>query len=255
QPDYESEGIAYANYAIAQNPEAKIGVLHANDDFGRDYLNGIKEGLGEEYADNLVSVVTYETTDATIDSQVSQVLDSGVDTFMLIATPAFAIQGLNRVQQLGFEGERILTSVSSSAGAVMSQVNDGAADDWVTSAYIKDPSAEEFADDPAMNEAKEILLAAYPDANTDDAFYTYGISVAQMLERTFQSMQSVCRAGLMATAENMVWEQPPLLRDGIGIQTGDGDFFPIQEVILERWEDGGWQPFGDVLDAAELQQD
>ena len=253
QPDYESEGIAYANYAIEQNPDAQIGILSANDDFGRDYLNGVKKGLGEEHADQLVAEVTYETTDATIDSQVSQVIDAGVDTFVLIATPAFAIQGINRVQQLGFEGEKILTSVSSSVGAVIGQVNDGAAEGWITSVYLKDPSSEEFADDAAMNEAKEILLAAYPDANTDDGFYFYGISVAQLLERTFQSMSSVCRAGLMAAAENMTWEQPPLLREGIGVSTGDGDAFPLQQVQLERWEGDGWVPFGDILDAAELQ--
>ena len=127
QPDYESEGIAYAQYALEQNPDAKIGVLYANDDFGKDYLTGIKEGLGDK-ADQLVSEVTYETTDATIDTQVSQVKDSGADVFMLIATPQFAIQGIKRVADLGWEPLKILTSVSSSVGAVIQPAGPDIAD-------------------------------------------------------------------------------------------------------------------------------
>jgi len=252
QPDYESEGIAYAQYILGENPEAQIGILYANDDFGKDYLNGLREGLGDS-ADQLVSEVTYETTDATIDSQVSQVVDSGVDTFVLIATPTFAIQGINRLQAIGFEGQKILTSVSSSVGAVMGQVQDGAAEGFVTSVYLKDPSSPEYDEDPAMQEAKEILLAAYPDANVDDGFYFYGISVAQLLERTFQSMPTTCRAALMAAAENLSWEDPPLTLEGIGIETGDGDYFPLQQVQLERWEGDGWVKFGDIIDASDIQ--
>jgi branched-chain amino acid transport system substrate-binding protein len=251
QPDYESEGIAYAQYILDQNPDANIGIVYANDDFGKDYLNGLKEGLeGLDAGDQLTTEVTYETTDATIDSQVSQVLDSGVDAFVLIATPAFAIQGINATQARGFEGTKVLTSVSSSVGAVMGQVNEGAAEGWVTSVYIKDPSAAEFAEDPAMVEMKEILLQYVPDANTDDGFYVYGFSVAQAFQATIEQLETVCRAGVMASAENLNWEDPPLLLDGIGLKTGEGDAFPIQQVQLEKWEGDGWVIFGEIIDAA-----
>ena len=161
QPDYESEGIAYAQYALSENPDATIAVVYANDDFGKDYLTGIQEGLGDA-ADQLVAEVTYETTDATIDSQVSQALGANPDVFMLIATPTFAIQGINQTQALGYEGIKILTSVSSSVGAVIANVNAGAADDWVTSVYLKDPTDPAYDDDPAMIEYKEVLAAVPP---------------------------------------------------------------------------------------------
>ena len=132
QPDYESEGIAYVQYALEQNPDAKIGVLYANDDFGKDYLTGIKEGLGDDKADQLVAEVTYETTDATVDSQVSQIKDSGADVFMLIATPQFAIQGIKRVADLGWEPLKIISAVSSSVGAVIQPAGADISTGWVS---------------------------------------------------------------------------------------------------------------------------
>ena len=250
QPDYESEGIAYAQYVLSENPDATIAVVYANDDFGKDYLTGIKEGLGDS-ADQLISEVTYETTDATVDSQVSQALGENPDAFMLIATPAFAIQGINQTQALGYEGIKIITSVSSSVGAVINNVNPGAADDWVTSVYLKDPTDPAYDDDPAMIEYKEVLAQYHPDANADDALHLYGMSVAQLFQHTLESMPTVCRAAIMEAAKHMTWDAPPLLLEGVGIETNvPGDGFPIQQVQLQRWTGEQYEKFGEIIDAA-----
>ncbi len=254
QPDYESEGIAYTQYALSENPDATIGVLYANDDFGKDYLTGIKEALGEENADQLIAEVTYETTDATIDSQVSQVLDRNPDVFMLIATPQFAIQGIQRTAALGYEGTKILTSVSSSVGAVIEPAGFEAATDWITSVYLKDPTDPAFDDDPGMMEYQEILAEYAPDANPDDGFHVYGMSVAQLFQHTIENMTTLCRAAIMEAAKNLNWEDPPLLLDGISVMTGEGDAFPIQQVQLQRWTGEGYERFGDVIDAADINE-
>jgi branched-chain amino acid transport system substrate-binding protein len=251
QPDYESEGIAYAQYALEENPDAQVGVLYANDDFGKDYLTGIREGMGDA-ADQIVSEVTYETTDATIDSQVSQVVDAGADVFMLIATPQFAIQGIQRLAALGYDGTKILTSVSSSVGAVIEPAGFEAATDFVTSVYLKDPTDPAYDDDPAMVEYQEVMAEYYPDANTDDALHLYGMSVGQLFQRTLEGMDTLCREAVMEAAKNFDWPDPPLLLEGIGIHTEPGDAFPIQEVQLQRWNGENWEKFGDIIDAADI---
>ncbi len=251
QPDYESEGIAYAQFALADNPDATVAILYANDDFGKDYVTGIREGMGDA-ADQIVAEVTYETTDATIDSQVAQALESDPDVFMLIATPQFAIQGINQTQALGYEGMRILTSVSASVGAVIANTNDGAADGWYTDTYIKDPTDEQWADDPGMQQYFEILAEYAPDANPDDGLHVYGLSLAQLFQHTLESMPTVCRAAIMEAAKNLEWTDPPLLLPGVEIRTGEGDGFPVQQVQIMQWNGEEYEFVGDLIDAASL---
>jgi branched-chain amino acid transport system substrate-binding protein len=251
QPDYESEGIAYAQYALEQNPDAKVGILYANDDFGKDFLAGIREGMGDK-ADQIVAEVTYETTDATIDSQVSQVQNAGADVFMLIATPQFAIQGIKRVDALGWEPLKILTSVSASVGAVIEPAGKDIATGWVSDTYIKDSTDPEYADDPAVVEYKEVLAQYYPDANPDDGLYLYGMSMAQLFQRIMESLPSVCRESVMAAAKNFEWADPPLLIPGIGVETGPGDGFPVQQVVMMEWDGTQWVKDEDIIDAASL---
>jgi len=250
QADYETEGKAYATYALEQNPDAKVGILYANDDFGKDYLTGIREGMGDK-ADQIVAEVTYETTDATIDSQVSQVKDAGADVFMLIATPQFAIQGIKRVNALGWEPVKILTAVSASVAAVIEPAGKEISTGWISDTYIKDSTDPQFADDAAVNEYKEILAAYDSGANPADGFYLYGMSVAQTFERLVQSLPQVCRASLMAAVKDFEWAEPPLLYPGVEIKTGPGDGFPIQQVQLMEWNGEIWDKseFPDLIDA------
>jgi len=252
QPDYESEGIAYAQYILGENPDATIGLLYANDDFGKDYQTGIHEGLGDSI-DQLISEVTYETTDATVDAQVSQVLGNDPDAFILIATPQFAIQGINQVQALGYEGIKVVTSVSSSVGAVINNVNPDAANDWVTTVYLKDPTDPAFDDDEAVQQYKDLMAQYHPDANVDDGLYLYGMNLAQSFQWTLEHTPVVCRAGIMESAKHLDREDPPLLLDGITLKTDvPGDGFPIQQVQLQRWTGTQYEKFGDIIDAADL---
>ena len=249
QPDYESEGIAYAQYILEQNPDAQIGILYANDDFGKDYLAGVKEGLGDS-VDQLISEVTYETSDATIDNQVSQVKDSGADALILIATPQFAIQGIQRVAALGWEPIRVLTSVSASVGAVVQPAGPELVTGWVSDTYIKDPTDPAYADDPAVVEYKEILAEYDSSANPDDGLYLYGMSLGQTFQHLLESMDNVCRDSIMAAVKDFTWEEPPLLIPGIGIETGEGDGFPVQQVQMQQWNGENWEYIGGVIDTA-----
>ena len=145
---------------------------------------------------------------------------------MLIATPQFAIQGIKRVADLGWEPVKILTAVSASVAAVIEPAGKDIATGWVSDTYIKDSTDPQFADDPAVLEYKEILAAYDPNANPDDGLYLYGMSVAQTFERLVQSLPTVCRESIMAAVKNFEWADPPLLYPGIEIRTGPGDGFP-----------------------------
>ena len=180
-------------------------MLYANDDFGKDYLAGIKEGLGDK-VDQLISEVTYETSDATIDNQVSQVKDSGADVFMLIATPQFAIQGIQRVAALGWDPLKILTSVSSSAGAVIEPAGVDIATGWISDAYTKDASDPRSSPMIRRSSSTRRSSAQYaPDANPEDTFALYGVSVAQTFQHLLESMDNVCRDSIMAAVKDFEW--------------------------------------------------
>jgi branched-chain amino acid transport system substrate-binding protein len=178
------------------------------------------------------------------------VKDSGADVFMLIATPQFAIQGIKRVSDLGWEPLKILTAVSSSVGAVIQPAGVDISKGWVSDTYIKDSTDPQYADDPAVVEYKEVLKQYYPDANPDDGLYLYGMSVAQLFVRIMESLPNVCRDSLMAAAKDFEWDTPPLLIPGIGIKTGPGDGFPVQQVQMMQWDGTKWDKFPDIIDAS-----
>jgi branched-chain amino acid transport system substrate-binding protein len=181
---------------------------------------------------------------------VSQVKDSGADAFILIATPQFAIQGIQRVAALGWEPLKILTSVSASVGAVVQPAGPELVTGWVSDTYIKDPTDPQYEDDPAVIEYKEILADYDSSANPDDGFYLYGMSLAQTFQHLLESMDNVCRDSIMAAVKEFTWEEPPLLIPGIGIETGPGDGFPIQQVQMMEWNGSNWEYIGEVVDAA-----
>ena len=235
QPDYESEGIAYAQYILEQNPDAKIGILYANDDFGKDYLAGVKEGLGDK-VDQLISEVTYETSDATIDNQVSQVKDSGADAFILIATPQFAIQGIQRVAALGWEPIE-----DPDVGVVVRRRRRPAgrarAGDRLGVGHLHQGS-----DRPEVRRTirrSSSTRRSWPTTTPAPTPTTGSTCTACRSAQTFQhlleSMDNVCRDSIMAAVKDFSGRSRRCSSPASASRPAPGDGFPIQQVQMMQW--------------------
>jgi branched-chain amino acid transport system substrate-binding protein len=256
QPDYVSEGKVYASYLLKNNANGKIAVLYQNDDYGKDYLKGLQDGLGDKKS-MIVKSVTYEVTDATVNAQVSTLKDSGADIFYLVATPKFAIQAMVQAKQIGWKPLIVLNSVSESTAAVMKTTIDQAGADSVSNVvstfYIKDPADPQWANDPAMKAYLDFMKKYYPDGNPNDGFNVYAVAVAQtMVEALKRCGNELTRDNLMKQAASMKDFRVDLLLPGVLINTSATDFYPIQSLQLAKFDSSGvkWNLFGEVLDAS-----
>jgi branched-chain amino acid transport system substrate-binding protein len=252
QPDYVSEGKAYAKYILDTIPNAKIGVLYQNDDFGKDYLDGLRTGLKDK-ASEIVKTVTYEPTDATVDTQVSTLKDSGADVFMDVTTPKFAAQAIKRVKEIGWTNTHILASVSASPAAVLQPAGFDISQGIVSASYLKDPSDPAFANDPAIVEYKRILSKYGPaGANPLNPFFVYAHAVSQTLVKTVEAMKGNTRQALMDSARSLDHVKVDLLLPGITNNTSKTDGYPIQQFQLEKFKGQSFERFGDIIDASKL---
>ena len=181
QPNYQSETQIYAKYILKNKPNAKIAVLYQNDDYGKDYLKGLKDGLGAKAASMIVAEDSYETTEPTIDSHIVNLKSSGADVFVNISTPKFAAQAIKKNAEIGWKPLHFLNSVSSSIGATIKPAGIDASQGIISSAYIKDPTDPQWKDDPGMKNFNAFLDKYYPEANRTDAFVVYGYTVAQTM--------------------------------------------------------------------------
>ncbi|HEX6030844.1 MAG TPA: ABC transporter substrate-binding protein [Tepidiformaceae bacterium] len=256
QPDYVSEGKAYAAYILKEKPNAKIAVIYQNDDYGKDYVKGLEEGLGDKKS-AIVKSVSYEVTDATVNAQVSQLKDSGADVFYVAATPKFAIQSLTQAKQLGWAPLIIMNSVSSSTAAVMQpalqQAGPESVSDVVTTFYLKDAADPQWKDDKAMKDYMDFMKKYYPDGNVNDTFNIYGVAVAQTMVETLKRCgNTLTRENLMKQAASFKDFRVDLLLPNISINTSATDFYPIQSVQLAKFDPAGgkWNLFGEILDAS-----
>jgi branched-chain amino acid transport system substrate-binding protein len=256
QPDYVSEGKVYANYILKNNPNGKIAILYQNDDYGKDYVKGLEEGLGDKKS-MIVKSVTYEVTDATVNAQVSQLKDSGADIFYVAATPKFAIQSIVQAKQVGWKPLIVLNSVSSSTAAVMKPSGDqGGADaisNVITTFYIKDSADPQWANDQAMKDYLAFMQKYYPDGNVNDAFNVYGVAVAQTMVETLKRCgNTLTRENLMKQAQTFKDFRVELLLPGVSINTSATDFYPIQSLQLAKFDPPAtkWDLMGDVIDAS-----
>lgn len=255
QPDYVSEGKVYASYILKNNATGKIAILYQNDDYGKDYVNGLEQGLGDKKS-MIVKKATYEVTDATVNAQVSELKDSGADIFYVAATPKFAIQAMAQAKQLGWKPLIVLNSVSSSTAAVMKpteqQAGADALSNVITTFYIKDSADPQWANDPAMKDYLAFMQKYYPDGDPNDAFNVYGVAVAQtMIETLKRCGNTLTRENLMKQAASLKDYRVDLLLPGVTINTSETDFYPIQALQLAKFNTGGtkWDLFGEVIDA------
>ena len=247
QPNYQSEARAYAQHILATKPNAKIGVLYQNDDYGKDYLKGFHDGLGGK-KNMIVKEVSYEVSDPTVDSQIVQLQASGADVFFNITTPKFAAQAIRKAYDIGWKPVHYLNNVSNSVGSVLTPAGLEKSVGIISSAYIKDATDSRWADDKAIAQWREFMKKYYPDGNQADVFNVYGYSVAQTIAQVLrQCGDNLTRENVMRQAASMKGWRPETLLPGITITTSSDDFAPIQQVQLERFNGKQWELFGEVL--------
>jgi ABC-type branched-subunit amino acid transport system substrate-binding protein len=247
QPNYQSEARAYAAHILQTKPNARIGVLYQNDDYGKDYLKGFHDGLGAKKG-MIVKEVSYEVSDPTVDSQIVQLQASGADVFFNITTPKFAAQAIRKAYDIGWKPVHYLNNVSNSVGSVLTPAGLEKAVGIISSAYIKDATDSKWADDKAIAQWREFMKKYYPEGNQADVFNVYGYSVAQTIAQVLrQCGDNLTRENVMRQAANMKGFRVETLLPGISISTSSDDFAPIQAVQLERFNGKQWELFGEVM--------
>jgi branched-chain amino acid transport system substrate-binding protein len=249
QPDYHTEGVIYAKHLLANVKDPKIGVLMQNDDYGKDYFNGFKEGLGTD-AGRIVKHVTYETTDPTVDSQVIQLKDSGANVFFDIAIPKFAAQSMRKAGEIGWKPAIYLNNVSSSVASAMKPAGFENVQGVITAQYLMDPTDKQWDGNPDMKTWVEWMKKSNPGASLEDASNVFAYSVSSLMHETLKKCgDNLTRENLMRQAANHQKLKLPLLLPGITVNTSPTDYYPIQAVQLSRFKGETWDLFGDVMHA------
>jgi branched-chain amino acid transport system substrate-binding protein len=249
QPDYHTEAVIYAKHILANVKDAKIGVLHQNDDYGRDYLGGFKEGLGSETG-RIVKVVTFEATDPTVESQIIQLKDSGANVFLNIAIPKFAAQAIRKAADIAWKPVQYLTNVSGSVASVMKPAGFDNCQGIITAAYLKDPTDKRWDDDEEMKTWRAWMDKWMAGANKGDANYVYAYSVSFLMHQTLKNCGDVLtHENVMKQAASFKKLRVPLLLPGINVSTSATDFYPIQSVQLQTFKGESWELFGGVMSA------
>jgi ABC-type branched-subunit amino acid transport system substrate-binding protein len=249
QPDYHTEAVIYAKHILANVKDAKIGVLMQNDDYGKDYYEGMREGLGKEVG-RIVKHVTYEVTDPTVDSQVIQLKDSGANVFFNISTPKFAAQAMRKAADLGWKPAQYLNNVSSSVATVMKPAGFDNVQGVLTAAYLMDPTDHQWDDNAEMKAWKEWMGKHNAGASLSDASNVFAYSVSTLMHETLKKCgDDLTRENLMKQAANFQKFPLKMALPGITVSTSPTDYYPIQAVQLQRFKGETWDLFGEVMAA------
>jgi branched-chain amino acid transport system substrate-binding protein len=248
QPNYQTEAQIYAKHILQTKPNAKIAVLFQNDDYGKDYLKGLKDGLGDKAAKMIVKEVSYEVTDPTVDSQIIQLQGSGADVLVNITTPKFAAQAIRKVYDIGWKPVHYLNNVSANIGSVLTPAGLDKSVGLVSVAYLKDVVDKEWANDAAVNKFNEFMKKYYPDGNPVDGSNIYAYTVAMTLQQVLkQCGDNLTRENVMKQAASMKGFHLDTMLPGISIETSQNDFAPIQQLQLVRFNGKQWDRFGEVM--------
>ena len=252
QPSYRTEAEIYARHLMQVNPSAKLAVLYQNDDFGKDYLTGLKDALADKYDAIVIKTASYEVSDPTVDSQIVSLQGSGATALLTAATPKFAAQAIKKVAEIGWKPDQhYLTNVSLSAAAVMIPAGAENGRGIMTGAYLKDQSDPQWADDAGMNEFRGWAKQWAPDLNLADSNVVYGYANAMSLRQVLEQCgDDVSRENVMKQAANLHDLTSPVLLPGIKINTSPTNFHPIKQLQLAKWTGKAWELFGGVLRGA-----
>ncbi|HEX9395445.1 MAG TPA: ABC transporter substrate-binding protein [Burkholderiales bacterium] len=247
QPNYQSEAKIYAQHIMKTKPNAKIAVLYQNDDYGKDYLKGFHDGLGDRKS-MIVKEVSYEVSDPTVDSQIVQLQASGADVFFNITTPKFAAQAIRKAYDIGWKPVQYLNNVSIGIGSVLTPAGLDKSVGLITSAYLKEPTDKQFENDPSIVRWREFMKKYYPDGSLIDNLNVYGYSVGQTIAQVLrQCGDNLTRENVMRQAANMKAYRVDTLLPGVMVSTAADDFAPIEAVQLQRFSGKEWVRFGEVL--------
>src|SRR6201985_2025772 len=250
QPSYRVEARIFAKYILKEKPGAKVAIFYQNDDFGKDYVAGIKDVFADKAKDLIVAEESYETTEPSIDSHIVKLKGTGADVFMNISTPKFAAQAIKKMAELEWKPMHLMTDVSLSIGAVMKPAGFEASQGILSAGYLKDASDPQWKDDEGMRKFMTFIDKYMPGANVADANLVYGYAAAQtMVQVLKQSGDELTRENVMKQAASLKDFAPDTLLPGIKINTSATDFAPIEQLQMWRFKNGQWELFGDILSA------
>ena len=250
QPNYQTETTIYAKHILKEKPNAKIAVLYQNDDYGKDYLKGLKDGLGDKAKSMIVAEVSYEVSEPTVDSQIVQLQGSGADVFVNITTPKFAAQAIRKAFDIGWKPVHYLNNVSVGVGSVLTPAGLDKSVGLISTAYLKDPVDTQWASDKAILDWTAFMKKHYPEGSLIDNTNVYGYTVAQTLVQVLkQCGDNLTRENVMKQAASLKDFAPDTMLPGIKMNTGPKDFAPIESVQLMRFDGKTWVRFGPVISA------
>jgi len=248
QPNYQSEAKAYAAYVLKTHPNAKIGILYQNDDYGKDYLHGFKDGLGDKASKMIVKELSYETSDPTVDSQIVELKSSGADVFFNVTTPKFAAQAIRKAYDIGWKPVHLLNNVSANIKTVFTPAGLDKATGIISSQYIKDIADPQWQKSPDYVAWKAWMEKYNPGISLIDGNYVYGYAVAYTMHQVLKACgDDLTRENLMRQAANLKHLEVPMLLPGVTVNTSPTDYFPIEAVQLAKFDGKKFEAFGEVI--------
>ncbi len=246
---YQSESHIYAKYILQNKPAAKIAVLYQNDDMGKDYLKGLKDGLGDKASRMVIAEATYEPADPTVDSQIVALRAAGADTFVSITTPKAAAQAIRKAHDIGWKPLYVQPRISNSVETVLKPAGLDKSAGIVSSVFQKDPTDPQWEDDPAVKEWRTWMKRYYPEGNISEGLNVAGYTIAQTLVQVLkQCGDDLTRENVMRQAANLINLELPMLTPGIRLNTSPTDYFPIEQAQMMRFDGKHWVRFGPILD-------
>jgi branched-chain amino acid transport system substrate-binding protein len=250
QPNYQTEGRTYAAYVLKNVPDAKVGILYQNDDYGKDYLKGFEDGLGDAAKKLIVMKQSYEVTDPTIDSQIVNLKNSGANVFFNITIPKFAVQAIKKSNDIGWKPLHFLNNVSSSLGTVLKPAGVESSRGLITALYMKEITDPQWKNDKGFTEWVAFMKKYYPEGAIDQQENAFGYNVAILMTQVLkQCGNDLSRENIMRQAANVKDFELPLLLPGIKVNTSPTDHAPIEQEQLAKFDGEKWALFGEVLDA------
>jgi branched-chain amino acid transport system substrate-binding protein len=249
QTNYQSEARIYAQYLLKNHPQGRVSVIYQNDDLGKDYLKGLKDGLNGKM--QIIAEMPYEVSDPTVDSQIVSLKASGADIFFNVATPKFAAQAIKKIAELGWKPVHLLSNISVSVGAVLKPAGLDNSKGILSAFYLKDPTDPTWKGDPAFKEWLAFMDKYYPEGDKTSASTVFGYAVAQTLVAVLKECgDNLTRENVMKQAASLTNLELPMMLPGIKINTGPNDFAPIKQMQMERFNGETFELFGPLMTGA-----
>jgi branched-chain amino acid transport system substrate-binding protein len=251
QPSYQTESRIFARYILQNKPDGKVALMYQNDEYGKDYLKGLKDGLGDKAVLMIVAEESYEPSEPTIDSHIVKLKSSGADVFVNFSTPKFAAQAIKKAAEIGWKPTHFLNSVSASVGAVMKPAGLDNSQGIISAAYSMDPTDPQWKDHAATREWTLFMEKYYPGGDTADSINVFGYNLARTLVQVLaQCGNDLTRKNVMKQAASLRDFIPGLVLPGIRINTSPTDFYPIEQMQLMKFDGVSWKLFGPIASGA-----